>query len=56
MTSSHVTLKRIGKKMAMAKKNVLNTITNVLALSVKQHEVLSDDEWDTIATIINLEV
>ena len=56
MTSSHVTLKRIGKKMAMAKENFLNTITNVLALSVKQHKVLSDDEWDTISTIINLEV
>ena len=31
----------------------LNTITNVLGLSVKKDEVLSDDGYDTISTIIN---
>ena len=31
----------------------LNTITNVLGLSVKQLEVLSNDGYDTISTIIH---
>ena len=38
--------------MAMAQSDFLNTITNVLGLSVKKREVLSDDVYDTISTII----
>ena len=37
----------------MARAYVLNKITNVLGLSVKKLEVLSDDVYDTISTIIN---
>ena len=38
--------------MEMAQVDSLNTITNVLGLSIKQREVLSDDGYDTIFTII----
>ena len=38
----------------MEKANILNTITNILGLSVNQHEVLSDDGYYTISTIIHL--
>ena len=31
----------------------LNTITNILGFSAKQPEVLSDDRYDTISTIIH---
>ena len=37
----------------MAQAYFLNTITNVLGLSVKQCEVLSDDGYDTISTIMH---
>ena len=37
----------------MAQADLLNTITNVLGISVKQREVLSDDGYDTISTIIH---
>ena len=53
MTSSHVTLKHIDKKMTMGQADLLNTITNVLGLSVKQREVLSNDGYDTISTIMH---
>ena len=39
--------------MAMAQADFLNTINNVLGLSVNQREVLSDDRYDTISTIIH---
>ena len=39
--------------MATEKADLLNTITNVLGLSVKQREVSSSDTYDTISTIIN---
>ena len=39
--------------MAMAQSDLLNTITNVLIFSVKQREVLSDDGYDTIYTVIH---
>ena len=39
--------------MVMSQADLLNTITNVLGLSVKQHEVLYDDRYDTIYTIIH---
>ena len=48
MTSLHVTLKHIGTKMGTAQVYLLNTITNVLGLSVKQREVLSDDGFENI--------
>ena len=38
--------------MAMAQADLLNTITNVLGLSVKKREVLSNDVYGTISTII----
>ena len=38
--------------MAMAQSDFLNTITNVLGLSVKQRGMLSDDGYYTISTII----
>ena len=38
----------------MAQAYFLNTITNVLGLSVKQRKVLSDDGYETISTIIHL--
>ena len=41
------------RKMAMTHADFLNTITNVLGLAVKQREVLSDDGYDTISTIIH---
>ena len=37
----------------MARAYVLNKITNVLGLSVKKLEVLSDDVYEKISTIIN---
>ena len=40
-------------KMAMVQENFLHTITNMLGFSVKQREVISDDGYDTIYTIIN---
>ena len=39
--------------MAKTQANFLNTITYVLGLSVKQREVLYDDGYDTISTIIH---
>ena len=53
MTSSYVTLKCIDKEMEMAQEDFLNKITNVLVLSVKQHEVLSNDGYDMISNIIH---
>ena len=41
------------KKMAISLAYSLNIITNVLGLSVNQREVLSDDGYDTIFTIIH---
>ena len=38
--------------MAMAKADLINTITNVLVLSVNQCEVLSNDGCYTISTVI----
>ena len=40
--------------MAMSQVDLLNTITRVLGLSIKQREVLSDDGCETISTIIHL--
>ena len=37
----------------MSQADFLNTITNVLVLSFNQHEVLSDDRYDTISAIIH---
>ena len=37
----------------MSQAYLLNTITSVLYLSFKQREVLSNDGYDTISTIIN---
>ena len=37
----------------MVQADFLNTITNVLGLSVKQHEVISNDGYDIISTIIH---
>ena len=37
----------------MARADFLNTITNLFVISVKQREVLSNDGYDTISTIIN---
>ena len=37
----------------MAQADLLNTITNVLALSLNQRKVLSDGRYDTISTIIH---
>ena len=37
----------------MAQADLPNTITNVLGLSVNQSDVLSDDIYDKISTIIN---
>ena len=49
-----MTLKHIGtKNMATSQTDFLNTITNVLGLSVKQRELLSYDRYDTISTIIH---
>ena len=39
--------------MAMAKEDVLNKNANVLGISVKQCEVLSNDGYDTMSTIIH---
>ena len=39
--------------MEIKQEDLLNTITNVLGLSVKQCEVLSDDGYDTISTIMH---
>ena len=39
--------------MAMAQAGLLNKITNILGLSVNQREVLSDDIYDIISTIIH---
>ena len=39
--------------MAMSQADFLNTIINVLGLSVKQHEVLSDGRYEKISTIIH---
>ena len=39
--------------MEMTQAYFINTITNVLGLSVKQREVLSNDRYDTISTIIH---
>ena len=36
----------------MSQAYFLNTITNVLGISVKQREVLFNDGYDTISTII----
>ena len=36
----------------MAKEDFLNTVTNILVLSVKKCEVLSNDGYDMISTII----
>ena len=41
------------KKISMAQADLLNTITNVLVLSVKKCEVLSDDGYDPISIIIH---
>ena len=37
----------------MTQADFFDTITNVLGLSVKQREMLSDDWYDTISTIIH---
>ena len=37
----------------MSQADFLNTITNILGLTVKQGEMLSDDGYDTISTIIH---
>ena len=37
----------------MSQAHLFNTITNVLGLSVKQREVLSDDGYETMSTIIH---
>ena len=39
--------------MAIAQADLINRINNVLGLLVKQHELLSDDGYDTIFTIIH---
>ena len=39
--------------MEMEQAYILNTITNVLGLTVKQRELLSDERYATISTIIN---
>ena len=39
--------------MATEQAYFLNTITNVLGLSVNQREVLCDDRYDMVSTIIN---
>ena len=52
MTSSHITKNAWLQKMAMAQADLLNTITNVLSLSLNKHDVLSYDRYDTISTII----
>ena len=39
----------------MAQADFLNTITNVLVLSLNQRGVLSDDAYDMISTIINFD-
>ena len=39
--------------MEMEKAYLFNTITNVLGVSVKKHEVLSYEGYDTISTIIH---
>ena len=39
--------------MEMAQAYLLNKITNVLGLSVKKREVLSNDGYDTISAIIH---
>ena len=39
--------------MIMTQAYFLNTITNVLGLSVKKQKVLPDDGYDTIFTIIH---
>ena len=39
--------------MALAQAYLFNTITNFLGLSFKQREVLSDDRYDTISTIMH---
>ena len=39
--------------MATKQAYLLKTITNILGLSVKKHEVLSNDGCDTIYTIIH---
>ena len=41
------------KKKATEKSDFLNTITNILGLSVKQRDVLYDDGYDMISTIIH---
>ena len=42
-----------NQKIAISLAYSLNIITNVLGLSVNQREVLSDDGYDTIFTIIH---
>ena len=37
----------------MAQEDFLNTVTNILVLSVKKCEVLSNDGYDTISAIIH---
>ena len=37
----------------MLHEDLLNTITNALGILVKEIEVLSDDVYDTISTIIH---
>ena len=41
------------RKMTISKADFPNTTTNVLYLSVNQREMLSDDRYDTISTIIH---
>ena len=41
------------RKMAIAQADFLNKITNVLGLSLKQSEMLSNDRYETISTIIH---
>ena len=42
----------MGTKISMAQVDLLTTITNVLGFSSKQLEVLYDDGYDTVSTII----
>ena len=43
----------MGTKMSTVQADLLNKVANFLGLSIRKREVLSDDGYDTISTIIH---
>ena len=53
MKSLYITFKHIGPKMETVQEDLLNSVTNVLGLSFRKWEVLSDYVYYTISIIIH---